>query len=92
MAKALTAADAAAPPLDLADFPGCEAIRIPADRIADYGGRIEYWEAGTVTAMQLCEPATLYHEVETIAASRRVGAADLDFLRRLDRLRPTDRS
>ena len=78
-------------PLDPADFPGCQAIRIRLEDIEDYDGRLEYWEARTETAMVVCEPTTVYHErpsqrlarlAERIAASRgspieTFGAADL---------------
>ena len=29
------------------DFPGCRPVRIPQTEIADYEGRIEYWDAAT---------------------------------------------
>ena len=50
-------------PRDLADFPGCRAVHLPVEKLDDYEGRIEYWEAHTETAMILAEPATVYHEI-----------------------------
>ena len=78
---------AAAPP----EFPGCRAVRITRDAIADFEGRIEYWDAATETAWMVCEPTTVYHEgpgqqlahlVALIAAGRgspitTLGTADL---------------
>ena len=43
------------------EFPGCHPVRISRDAIADYDGRIEYWDAATETAM-VCEPVSVYHE------------------------------
>lgn len=71
--------DAEEAPLDAADFPGCEAVRIAAEDIEEYEGRLEYWEARTATAMVVREPTTTFHErpsqrlarlAERIAASR----------------------
>lgn len=53
--------DAAATPLDPADFPGCEAVHMSPEEIEDYDGRVEYWEARTATAMVVAE-TTLHHE------------------------------
>lgn len=78
-------------PLDAADFPGCRAIRIAPEEIEDYDGRVEYWEARSATAMQVCEPTSTWHErpsqrlarlAERIAAVRglpieTLGASDL---------------
>ena len=50
-------------PLDLRDFPGCSAVHLPAGKLDDYEGRIEYWEARTSTAVVIAEGATAYHEV-----------------------------
>ena len=44
------------------EFPGCRAVRIARDAIADHEGRIEYWDAATETAWVACEPNTVYHE------------------------------
>ena len=44
------------------EFPGCRAVRITREAIADYEGRIEYWDAATETAWKVCEPTTVYHE------------------------------
>ena len=43
------------------DFPGCRPVRISRTEIADYEGRIEYWDAATEVAM-VCEPVSIYHE------------------------------
>ena len=43
------------------EFPGCRPVRIERDAIADYEGRIEYWDADTEIAM-VCEPVSYYHE------------------------------
>ena len=48
--------------LDPTDFPGCEAVRIPREKIEDHEGRVEYWDSRTETAMVVCEPTTLFHE------------------------------
>ena len=57
---------APAPPADLRrteplEFPGCRAVHIPSTEIADYEGRIEYWDRDTEVAM-VCEPVGYYHE------------------------------
>ena len=52
------AATEPAPP----EFPGCRAVRITREAIADFEGRIEYWDAATETAWMVCEPTTVYHE------------------------------
>ena len=44
------------------EFPGCRPVRIARDAIADYDGRIEYWDAATETAWVAREPTTVYHE------------------------------
>ncbi len=49
-------------PLDPRDFPGCRAVHLPIEKLDDYEGRIEYWEARTETAMILAETTT-YHEI-----------------------------
>ena len=43
------------------EFPGCRPVRISRAEIADYEGRIEYWDAATEIAM-VCEPVSIYHE------------------------------
>ena len=43
------------------EFPGCRPVRISREAIADYEGRIEYWDAYTEVAM-VCEPVSIYHE------------------------------
>ena len=43
------------------EFTGCRPVRISRDTIADYEGRIEYWDAHTEVAM-VCEPVSIYHE------------------------------
>ena len=44
------------------EFPGCRSVRITRDAIADYEGRIEFWDAATETAWVAREPTTVYHE------------------------------
>ncbi len=77
-------------PLRASDFPGCQAIHIPPEKIESHEGRLEYWEARTGTAI-VCEPVSPYHErpatrlsalTRLIAASRgapieTLGASDL---------------
>lgn len=79
LATAEASLDADGWPFDPADFPGCEAVRIPRDEIADHEGRLEYWDSRTETAMLVCEPTSPFHErpsqrlarlAERIAASR----------------------
>lgn len=64
------------------EFPGCRPIHISRDRIDDYEGRLEYWEADTETAWVVRAPVSVWHElpgqrlarlIERIAAVR--GAA-----------------
>ncbi len=73
------------------EFPGCRPVRITRADIADFDGRIEYWDADTETAWMVREPTTVYHEgpgqrlgqlAALIAAGRgsaivTLGAADL---------------
>ena len=73
------------------EFPGCRAVRITREAIADFEGRLEYWDADTETAWMVREPTTVYHEgpgqrlahlLALIAAGRgspitTLGAADL---------------
>ena len=46
-----------------AGFPGCRPIRIPREDIADYEGRLEYWDADTEIAWTAREPTSIYHEL-----------------------------
>ena len=43
-------------------FPGCRKIPLLRDRLDDYEGRIEYWEARTETAWVVAEPVGGIHE------------------------------
>ena len=43
-------------------FPGCREIPLLRDRLEDYEGRIEYWEARTETAWVVAEPVGGIHE------------------------------
>ena len=43
-------------------FPGCRPIPLQRDRLEDYEGRIEYWEARTETAWVVAEPVGGIHE------------------------------
>ena len=65
--------------LDVADFPGCEAVRVPREEIEEHDGRVEYWDSRSETAMVVREPTSPFHErpsqrlarlAERIAASR----------------------
>ena len=47
---------------DALEFPGCHPVRISRAEIADYEGRIEYWDAAVEIAM-VCEPVSIYHEL-----------------------------
>ena len=47
--------------LEALEFPGCRPVYISRDDIADYEGRIEFWDADTETTM-VCEPTGYYHE------------------------------
>lgn len=72
-------------------FPGCRPVRIARDEIADYDGRLEYWDADTETAWVVRAPTSPWHELpgqrlarlaERIAATRgapieTLGGADL---------------
>lgn len=73
------------------EFPGCRPVRISRDEIADYDGRLEYWDADTETAWVVRAPTSPWHELpgqrlarltERIAAARgaaieTLGSADL---------------
>ena len=73
------------------EFPGCRPVRLSRDAIADYDGRLEYWEADTGTAWVVRAPTSPWHErpgqrlarlTERIAAARgaaveTLGGADL---------------
>ena len=54
------------------EFPGCRPVRIARDAIADYEGRIEYWDADTEIAM-VCEPVSYYHERPSQRLARLAG-------------------
>ncbi|MYD85426.1 MAG: hypothetical protein F4018_11710 [Acidobacteria bacterium] len=43
-------------------FPGCRPITLRRDQLADFDGRLEYWEARTQTAWVLAEPTGGIHE------------------------------
>ena len=74
-----------------ADFPGCQAFRLPASELDRHEGRLEFWEARTETAWKVREPTTIYHErparrlgrlaerIESLRGSRieSFGSADL---------------
>ncbi len=60
------------------EFPGCRRVRIGRDEIADYEGRYEFWDAGTETALMVCEPTSPYHERSSVRLARmtdRIAAA-----------------
>lgn len=43
-------------------FPGSRRIRLVGDRLEDYEGRVEYWEAWTETVGVVAEPVGGIHE------------------------------
>lgn len=47
------AAEGAAEPTPLADFPGCDPVPMTWDDVVSYDGRIEYWDADSSTAWVL---------------------------------------
>ena len=49
------------PPPQAHEFPGCLAVRVPAEQLDDFDGRIEYWDARNQIAI-VAEAATSYHE------------------------------
>ena len=44
------------------EFPGCRPVTITREEIADYEGRIEFWDADTETAWMVREPTGAAHE------------------------------
>ena len=52
-----------AKPADYASrFPGCRPVRLLTDRLTDFEGRLEYWDARTDTAWVVAEPTGGVHE------------------------------
>ena len=45
-----------------ARFPGCRPVRLLTDRLPDFDGRLEYWDARTETAWVVAEPTSGIHE------------------------------
>lgn len=45
------------------EFPGCRPVHMSRDAIADYEGRLEYWEADTETAWVVRAPVSFWHEL-----------------------------
>ena len=45
------------------EFPGCRPIHVSRDGIADYEGRLEYWDADTETAWMVRAPVGVWHEL-----------------------------
>ena len=43
-------------------FPGCRPVRLLTDRLTDFEGRLEYWDARTKTAWVVAEPTGGIHE------------------------------
>ena len=43
-------------------FPGCRPVSLPRNRIEDFEGRLEYWDARTETAWIVAEPPGGIHE------------------------------
>ena len=58
------------------DFPGCEAIRLPAAELDRYEGRLEVWDARTETAWKVREPTSIYHERPPRIPDGAAGEAD----------------
>ena len=56
---ASAAPSATSPP----EFPGCRPLHVSRDGIADYEGRLEYWEADTETAWVVRAPVSYWHEL-----------------------------
>ena len=52
----------AAPPDYASRFPGCRPVRLLTDRLTDFEGRLEYWDARTETAWVVAEPTGGIHE------------------------------
>jgi len=44
-------------------FPGCRPVRIPRNRIEDFEGRLEYWEARTETAWIVAEAGGIHESM-----------------------------
>ena len=44
-------------------FPGCRPVRIPRNRIEDFEGRLEYWEARTETAWIVAEVGGIHESM-----------------------------
>ena len=44
-------------------FPGCRPVRIPRNRIEDFDGRLEYWEARTETAWIVAEVGGIHESM-----------------------------
>ena len=47
---------------DASRFPGCRPVRLLTDRLTDFEGRLEYWDARTETAWVVAEPTGGIHE------------------------------
>ena len=45
------------------EFPGCRPVHISRDAIADYDGRLEYWDADSETAWVVRAPVSIWHEL-----------------------------
>ena len=67
-------------------FPGCRCVHIGCEEIADYDGRIEFWDADTETALMVRSPTSQYHELPTMrlaGVAERIAAtrgADIEVL------------
>ena len=71
-------------------FPGCRPVRLLTDRLTDFEGRLEYWDARTGTAWVVAEPTGGIHGGTSSAADSsrgadRPGAGHADRLVRLVR-------
>ena len=50
------------PPDEALEFPGCRPVPLLRDRLADFEGRLEYWDSRTETAWIVAEPPGGTHE------------------------------
>ena len=72
MVSAVASVSAARREPEVLEFPGCRAVRIAREDIADCDIRFEYWDADTEIAM-VCEPVSYYHERPASRLARLAG-------------------
>lgn len=51
------------PAAEVLQFPGCRPVRVPRNRIEDFEGRLEYWEARTETAWIVAEVGGIHESI-----------------------------